>query len=134
MLDPIAEMLTRIRNAQRAGHGSVRLPASRTKLAIAEILKREGFVSDVEIVEEGVKKDLQIGLLYRQVSLTKREPVIQEIERISKEGCRVYVKKNEVVKVKNGFGISIISTSQGLMTGLEAHKRRLGGEYICQAW
>lgn len=134
MLDPIAEMLTRIRNAQRAGHQSVSIPASRVKLAIAEILKQEGFVEGVEVIEEGVRKNLQIGLKYRQLSLTKREPAIQEIERISKEGRRVYVKKNEVVKVKNGYGISIISTSQGLMTGLEAHKRRLGGEYICQAW
>ncbi|MFZ1626390.1 MAG: 30S ribosomal protein S8 [Candidatus Moraniibacteriota bacterium] len=134
MLDPIAEMLTRIRNAQRAGHQSVRLPASCMKLAIAEILKQEGFVGNVEVIEEGVRKDLQIGLKYRQISLTKREPAIQEIERISKEGRRVYVKKNEVVKVKNGYGISIISTSQGLMTGLEAHRRHLGGEYICQAW
>lgn len=127
-------MLTRIRNAQRAGHQSVSIPASRVKLAIAEILKQEGFVEGVEVIEEGVRKNLQIGLKYRQLSLTKREPAIQEIERISKEGRRVYVKKNEVVKVKNGYGISIISTSQGLMTGLEAHKRRLGGEYICQAW
>ena len=134
MLDPIAEMLTRIRNAGRAGHQSVRLPASRMKLAIAEILKQEGFIGNVEVIEEGVRKDLKIGLKYRQISLTKREPAIQEIERISKEGRRVYVKKNEVVKVKNGYGISIISTSQGLMTGLEAHRRHLGGEYICQAW
>ncbi|MFZ1654518.1 MAG: 30S ribosomal protein S8 [Candidatus Moraniibacteriota bacterium] len=134
MLDPIAEMLTRIRNAQRAGHASVVVSASRMKLAIAEILKREGFVESVEMIEEGVKRNLVIGLKYRQVSLTKREPVIQELERISKEGRRVYVKQNEVVKVKNGYGISVISTSQGLMTGLEAHKRRLGGEYICQAW
>ncbi|MGB3073189.1 MAG: 30S ribosomal protein S8 [Candidatus Moraniibacteriota bacterium] len=134
MLDPIAEMLTRIRNAQRAGHPSVALPASRMKLAIAEILKAEGFVESVEVIEEGIRKTLVIGLKYRQVSLTKREPAIQEIERISKEGRRVYVKQNEVVKVKNGYGISIISTSQGLMTGLAAHKRRLGGEYICQAW
>ncbi len=134
MLDPIAEMLTRIRNAQRAGHATVRIPASRMKLSIAEILKAEGFVEDVAVVEEGVKKDLSITLKYRDLSLTKREGAIQEIERISKEGRRVYVKKNEVVKVKNGYGISIISTSQGLMTGLQAHKRRLGGEYICQAW
>jgi len=104
------------------------------KFAIAEILKAEGFVGDVATIEEGVKKDLNIVLKYRQVSLTKREPAIQEIERISKEGRRVYVKKGEIVKVKNGYGISIISTSQGLMTGLQAHKRRLGGEYICQAW
>lgn len=134
MLDPIAEMLTRIRNAGRAGHASVSLPASRMKRAIAEILQREGFVESVAVTEEGVKKNLVIGLKYRQLSLTKREPAIQEIERISKEGRRVYMKKNEIVKVKNGYGISIISTSQGLMTGLEAHKRRLGGEYICQAW
>lgn len=134
MLDPIAEMLTRIRNAQRAGHATVRIPASRMKLAIAEILKAEGFVEDVTTIEEGVKKDLSITLKYHDLSLTKREPAIQEIERVSKEGRRVYVKKNEVVKVKNGYGISIISTSQGLMTGLQAHKRRLGGEFICQAW
>ncbi len=104
------------------------------KLAIAEILKAEGFVESVEVIEEGIRKTLVIGLKYRQVSLTKREPAIQEIERISKEGRRVYVKQNEVVKVKNGYGISIISTSQGLRTGLPAHMHRLGGEYICQAW
>lgn len=112
----------------------MRIPASRMKLAIAEILKAEGFVEDVTTIEEGVKKDLSITLKYHDLSLTKREPAIQEIERVSKEGRRVYVKKNEVVKVKNGYGISIISTSQGLMTGLQAHKRRLGGEFICQAW
>jgi small subunit ribosomal protein S8 len=86
------------------------------------------------VVEEGIKRNIVIGLKYRQVSLTKREPALQEIERVSKEGRRVYVKQNEVAKVKNGYGISIISTSQGLMTGLAAHKRRLGGEYICQVW
>lgn len=134
MLDPIAEMLTRIRNAQRAGHASVAISASRMKLAIAEILKQEGFVASVDVVEEGIKRNIVIGLKYRQVSLTKREPALQEIERVSKEGRRVYVKQNEVAKVKNGYGISIISTSQGLMTGLTAHKRRLGGEYICQVW
>jgi small subunit ribosomal protein S8 len=134
MLDPIAEMLTRIRNAQRAGHASVAISASRMKLAIAEILKQEGFVASVDVVEEGIKRNIVIGLKYRQVSLTKREPALQEIERVSKEGRRVYVKQNEVAKVKNGYGISIISTSQGLMTGLAAHKRRLGGEYICQVW
>lgn len=134
MLDPIAEMLTRIRNAQRAGHASVVVPASRMKLAIAEILKQESFVTTVDVIEAGVKRDIVIGLKYRQISLTKREPAIQEIERVSKEGSRVYVKQNELAKVKSGYGISIISTSQGLMTGLAAHKRRLGGEFICQAW
>lgn len=134
MLDPIAEMLTRIRNAQHAGHSSVMVSASRMKLAIAEILKNEGFVENVEVAQEGIQKNLMINLKYRQVSLTQREPMIQAIERVSKEGRRVYVKKNEIVKVKNGYGISIISTSHGLMTGLEAHKRHLGGEYICQVW
>lgn len=134
MLDPIAEMITRIRNAQRVGHASVRVSLSRMKHSIAEILQREGFIEDVSVVGESPKQELEITLRYRVLSLTKREPAIQAIERVSKEGRRVYVKKNEVAKVKNGFGLAIISTSQGLMTGLEAHKKHLGGEYICQTW
>lgn len=134
MLDPIAEMITRIRNAQRVGHASVRVSLSRVKHSIAEILQREGFIEDVSVVGESPKQELEITLRYRVLSLTKREPAIQAIERVSKEGRRVYVKKNEVAKVKNGFGLAIISTSQGLMTGLEAHKKHLGGEYICQTW
>jgi small subunit ribosomal protein S8 len=134
MLDPIAEMLTRIRNAQRAGKSVVRVPASRMKQAIAEILKQEGFVEGVVLEEHETKHQLAIALKYHQVSLTEKQPAIQEIERVSKEGRRVYIKKNEVPKVKNGFGVAILSTSQGVMTGVEARKRRLGGEYICQAW
>lgn len=134
MLDPIADMLTRIRNAQRAGHLSVTLPASKMKQAIAEILEREGFVGHVSTAARGPHQDLVLELKYETLSPTEKRPAIQELTRVSTEGCRVYVKKNEVQKVKNGFGIAILSTSQGLMTAEQAAKQSLGGEYICKIW
>lgn len=136
MLDPIADMLTRIRNAQSAGHASVSLRPSKVKQAIADILSREGFVTRVgrEQEEAGGREALCIWLKYTQVSPTRKDPAIREITRVSKQGCRVYVKQHEVRKVKNGYGIAILSTSQGIMTGAEAHKRGLGGEYLCKIW
>ncbi|MDP2838035.1 MAG: 30S ribosomal protein S8 [Candidatus Moranbacteria bacterium] len=135
MLDPIADMLTRIRNAQAAGHARVVLPASKLKHVIASILEREGFVARVEKQQSEDKKEtLCVWLKYRDVSLTKKEPAIREITRVSKQGCRIYVKSHDVEKVKNGYGIAILSTSQGVMTGGEAYGRGLGGEYLCKVW
>lgn len=135
MLDPIADMLTRIRNAQLAGHISVSMHASKMKFVLASILEHEGFVGRVEKkTEENGHETLCIGLKYTQVSPTKKVPAIQELTRVSKQGCRIYVKKSEIKKVKNGYGIAIVSTSQGVMTGTEAFRRGLGGEYICRVW
>ena len=127
-------MLTRIRNAQRAGRREVVMPASKVKLAIARILEREGFVERVERAEDGPKANLSITLKYERVSAVDKLPAIQEINRVSKEGLRVYLKKGDVRRVKNGYGISIISTSAGVMTGNEARAKGLGGECICEVW
>jgi small subunit ribosomal protein S8 len=134
MLDPIADMLTRIRNAQRAGKRQVSLPYSKMKHRLADILLKEGFVEGV--AEEKTEKfpELVIVLKYTKVSQTRKNPAINEITRVSKEGCRIYVQNNEIKKVKNGYGIAIISTSQGVMTGGEAYAKGLGGEYICKVW
>ncbi|OGI14414.1 MAG: 30S ribosomal protein S8 [Candidatus Moranbacteria bacterium RIFCSPHIGHO2_12_FULL_54_9] len=134
MLDPIADMLTRIRNAQAAGHAKVAMRASKLKHTIASILEREGFVARVEKQADGINEILCIWLKYTQVSPTKKMPAIQEVTRVSKQGCRIYVKQSEIQKVKNGYGIAIVSTSQGVMTGAEAYRRGLGGEYICRVW
>lgn len=135
MLDPIADMLTRIRNAQAAGHAKVSVRASKLKHTIARILEREGFVARVEKESaEGAHDMLSIWLKYTQVSPTKKVPAIQEITRISKQGCRIYVKSHEVKKVKSGYGIAIVSTSKGVMTGRDAYRQGLGGEYICKVW
>ncbi|MFZ3031511.1 MAG: 30S ribosomal protein S8 [Candidatus Moraniibacteriota bacterium] len=134
MLDPIADMLTRIRNAQAAGLSQAVFPASKLKEVIARILEKEGFVARVEKQTEGNFETLCVGLKYTEVSPTKKVPAIQEITRVSKQGCRIYVKSHDVQKVKNGYGIAILSTSQGVMTGGEAYARGLGGEYICKVW
>lgn len=134
MLDPIADMLTRIRNAQAAGHASVSFRYSSVKETIARILEREGYVGRVEQIDTDGKITLSIGLRYSQVSLTKKKPAITEIDRVSKQGCRIYVKRHDIEKVKNGYGIAIVSTSQGIMTGKEAYRKGLGGEYICKVW
>jgi small subunit ribosomal protein S8 len=128
-------MLTRIRNAQAAGKSQVVIPSSKLKVVIAQILEREGFVARVEKqeTEEG-RATLSVWLKYTQVSPTKKMPAIQEITRVSKQGCRVYVKSHDVKKVKNGYGIAIVSTSQGVMTGGEAYAKGLGGEYLCKVW
>lgn len=134
MLDPIADMLTRIRNAQAAGHAKVTMRTSKLKHTIASILEREGFVDRIEKQADGVRDILCIWLKYTVVSPTKKMPAIQEVTRVSKQGCRIYVKKSEIRKVKNGYGIAIVSTSEGVMTGTEAYRRGLGGEYICRVW
>lgn len=135
-MDQIANMLTKIRNAQMAGHTSVSLPSSKVKLAIARILERRGFVEHVteEVIESVVGKCLRIDLRYHRISPTELDPAIRGIRRVSRSGQRLYVKRGDIRKVKNGFGCSIVSTSKGVMTGAEAYHSGLGGEYICEVW
>ena len=134
MLDPIADMLTRIRNAQRAKHSEVLVPFSKLKLSIAEILEQRNFIESVKKEAEGNITMLKIVLKYDVVSNTEKNPAIREIKRISRQGQRIYVKKNEIKRVKNGYGISVVSTSKGIMTGENARKIGLGGEIICEVW
>jgi small subunit ribosomal protein S8 len=134
MLDPISEMLTKIRNAQKAGHREVSVRSSKIKWAIAQILRDEEFVEDA-FLEKGEKTEkISMKLKYFTVSATDKKPAISEIKRISKQGRRVYVKSKEIKKVKNNYGLAIISTPGGLMSGSEARKKGLGGEYICEVW
>jgi small subunit ribosomal protein S8 len=134
MLDPIADMLTRIRNAQRAGHKTVSIPGSKVKLAILRVLEARGFVGAITKEADGPKETLVVALKYSEKAPLQLEPAIRELRRISKEGNRVYAKKGEVKKVKNGYGIAVVSTSKGVMTGEDAYRRGLGGEYICEVW
>jgi len=127
MTDPIADMLTRIRNAIIAGHKSAALPSSKIKVELARILKEQGFMADYKVEGEGGRKVINITLAYTP----QRESVIKEIQRISKPSRRVYVNKNEIPRVKGGLGICIISTSKGIMTGSEARQQGIGGELIC---
>jgi small subunit ribosomal protein S8 len=127
--DPIADMLTRIRNASRARHEEVSIPASRTKLAIARILKDEGFIEDFSEAQAGPRTDIRIRLKY-----VGRVPVVSGLKRISKPGLRVYAAKTEIPRVLGGLGVVIISTSQGIMTGAQARKGQLGGEILAYVW
>ncbi|HMJ81423.1 MAG TPA: 30S ribosomal protein S8 [Candidatus Dormibacteraeota bacterium] len=128
--DPIADMLTRIRNASRARHSDVVVPASRTKREIARILKDEGFIEDVEEVRNGSHADLRIRLKY----IDGKAPVVSGLKRISKPGLRVYASKTDIPRVLGGLGIVIVSTSQGIMTGAQARKAQLGGEILAFVW
>ncbi len=125
MSDPIADMLTRIRNGQQAGKVSVQLPASRKKMAIAQVLKDEGYIADVSTLEVDGKPVMEITLKYFQ-----GQPVIDMIKRVSRPGLRIYKGKEELPKVRGGLGIAIVSTSKGLMTDREARKQGHGGEVI----
>lgn len=129
MTDPIADMLTRIRNANQAKHESVEMPASRLKLEILEVLKNEGYISEYEKVEDGKQGVIKVTLKYNN-----KERVIKGLKKISKPGLRVYVKSNELPKVLNGLGIAVISTSNGIMTDREARQKKLGGEVIAFVW
>ena len=129
MTDPIADMLTRIRNANRQHHETVMVPASKVKVDIAEILKNEGFIKGYKVEGEGPIKNIVITLKYRG-----NERVITDLKRISKPGLRVYAKVNEIPKVLNGLGIVILSTSQGLMTDKEARAKQVGGEVLAYIW
>ncbi|MCD9026375.1 30S ribosomal protein S8 [Cohnella silvisoli] len=130
MSDPIADMLTRIRNANLVRHESVELPASTVKKQIAEILKREGFIRDAEYVEDNKQGLIRIFLKYGP----NNERVITGLKRISKPGLRVYTKSNEVPRVLGGLGIAIISTSKGIITDKEARQGKSGGEVLCYVW
>jgi small subunit ribosomal protein S8 len=130
MSDPIADMLTRIRNANTVRHEKVEIPASKTKKEIAEILKREGFIRDAEYVQDNNLGIIRIFLKYGP----NQERVITGLKRISKPGLRVYTKSQEVPKVLGGLGIAILSTSQGVLTDKEARQQNAGGEVICYVW
>ncbi|MBR1386606.1 MAG: 30S ribosomal protein S8 [Bacilli bacterium] len=128
--DTIADMLTRIRNANSMGYEEVTVPASKLKVELARILKEEGFIKEYKVVSEGVEKNILLTLKYGK----KKEKVITGLKRISKPGLRVYVKSDEVPRVLNGLGIAIISTSKGIMTDKEARKQNLGGEVLAYVW
>ena len=127
--DPIADMLTRIRNALTAKHETVEVPASKMKKAIADILLNEGYICNVELKEDGVQGSILVTLKY-----SKEGNVISGLKRISKPGLRVYAKSNEIPKVLNGLGIAILSTSKGVMTDKEARANNLGGEVLAFIW
>jgi len=128
--DPIADMLTRVRNALQARHPKVDVPSSKLKMEIARILKEEGYVLNFKLVEEGSQKIIRIYLKYTPAN----QPVISRIERISRPGCRIYSSGLEVPKVLGGLGINIVTTSKGVMTGAQARKDGVGGEILCQLW
>ena len=127
--DPIADMLTRIRNAGTAKHETVDVPASKMKKSIAEILLNEGYVKNVEFLNEGVQGDIRITLKY-----VEKRPVIVGLKRISRPGLRVYAKVDEIPKVLGGLGIAIMSTPKGVMTDKEARKAAIGGEVLAYIW
>ena len=131
MSDPIADMLTRIRNANTAKHDTVTIPSSKIKLAIAEILLEEGYIKKFDIVEDGNFKSIVVTLKYGS---DKNEKAINGIKRISKPGLRVYAGKETMPKVLGGLGIAILSTSKGIMTDKEARKARQGGEVLAYVW
>lgn len=128
--DPIADMLTRVRNAITARHPKVDVPASKLKTEIARILKEEGYIANYKVAEEGVKKVIKIYLKYAP----DNSPVITKIERVSRPGCRNYTGKDEIPRVQGGIGISILTTPQGVMTGRKARKEGVGGEVLCKVW
>ena len=127
--DPVADMLTRIRNAVMAHHDSVLIPASRIKLSIAKILKDEGFVADYTVLRGKPQRVIKIILKY-----IDGRPAIVGLERVSKPGLRLYVGRKEIPRVYGGLGVAILSTSKGLMTGQEAWRRNFGGEMLCYVW
>ncbi len=128
--DPIADMLTRVRNANLARHQSVDIPGSNVKRAMAEIMKKEGFIKDYEVIEDNKQGLIRIYLKYG----AHAERIITGLKRISKPGLRVYAKKDQLPKVLGGLGIAIISTSQGLMTDRDARQAGYGGEVLCYIW
>jgi small subunit ribosomal protein S8 len=130
LTDPVADMLTRIRNAISARHQKVDVPASKLKTEIARILKEEGYVSNFKATEEEGHKVLRIYLKYG----SNNEAAISNVERVSRPGCRVYVRRSEITRVLGGLGINILTTPRGVMTGRQARKEGVGGEVLCQIW
>ncbi|NLE95374.1 MAG: 30S ribosomal protein S8 [Dehalococcoidia bacterium] len=127
--DPIADMLTRIRNAVMVGHESVLIPHSNMKVAIAKILKEQNFIQDYEIVKAKPAQMLRVQLRY-----VEKQPAVLGLERVSRPGLRVYAGKTEIPRVYGGLGLAIMSTSQGIMTGQQAWRNKLGGEVLCYVW
>ena len=130
LTDPVADFITRIRNAHRARHQKLDAPASRLKMEIARILKEEGYIANYKPVEEGGLKLLRVYLKYGP----NNEAVIRDLQRVSKPGCRVYIGKDEIRRVQGGLGISIMTTPKGVMTGRQARREGVGGEILCEVW
>jgi small subunit ribosomal protein S8 len=130
MTDPIADMLTRIRNAQRMGHDALSLPASKLKQRLAEVIAAEGYIHSVSFNDDGRQGELVITLKYGHDKL----PAINELKRVSRPGRRVYVSVDEIPRVKNGLGIAVISTSRGVVADRDARKDKVGGELLCTVW
>jgi small subunit ribosomal protein S8 len=128
--DPIADMLTRVRNAQAARHPKVDVPSSKLKMEIARILREEGYILNYKLTDEGPRKLIRIYLKYTAAN----QPVISRLERISKPGCRIYVGATDIPKVLGGLGVNILTTPKGVMTGQAARKQGVGGELLCQVW
>ncbi len=130
LTDPVADFLTRIRNAMRARHQKLDVPASKLKAEIARILKEEGYIANYKPTEEGGMKVLRVYLKYG----TNNESVICDLKRVSRPGCRVYQGKNEIRRVQGGLGIAILTTPKGVMTGRQARREGVGGELLCEVW
>jgi small subunit ribosomal protein S8 len=128
--DPIADMLTRVRNALKARFQKVDVPASKLKTELARILKDEGYILNYKIVDDGNHKAIRVYLKYTAAN----QPVISHLERVSRPGCRVYVGSTEIPKVLGGLGVNILTTPKGVMTGKSARKEGVGGELLCQIW
>lgn len=130
MTDPIADMLTRIRNAQMVNHKQVVIPSSKLKLEIARILKEEGYVRGYDVTESGAQPSLRINLRYDE----DRRPIMSGLDRVSKPGRRIYTSRSDIPWVQSGLGIAILSTPKGLMTGRDARRAGVGGEVLCYIW
>jgi small subunit ribosomal protein S8 len=130
LTDPVADFLTRLRNAHKARHQKLDVPASRLKAEIARILKEEGYIANAKPVEEEGRQLLRVYLKYG----ANNEAAIRDLKRVSKPGCRVYVGKDEIRRVQGGLGISIITTPRGVMTGRQARREGVGGEILCEVW
>ncbi len=130
LTDPVADFLTRIRNAMRSRHQKLDVPASKLKAEIARILKEEGYISNFKPTEENGMKVLRVYLKYG----VNNESVIRDLQRVSRPGCRVYLGKDEIRRVQNGLGISIMTTPKGVMTGRQARREGVGGEILCEVW
>ncbi len=128
--DPIADLLTRIRNGLIARHAEVRIPHSRVKVRIAEILVQEGYIQDVEVVPAGVQSEIRVTLKYTP----SRDPVIKGLRRVSKPGLRVYKGRFDLPRVQGGLGVAVLSTSKGVMTDRDARRQKVGGEILCEVW
>ena len=130
MTDPVADMLTRIRNAMRAAHELVNIPSSKLKINLANVLKSEGYIKNLRIISDGQHRYIRIFLKFDKNGV----PIIEGLKRISKPSCRVYAGYNEIPEVLNGYGVNIVSTSKGIMTDRDAREQKVGGEILCAVW